>query len=1490
MSFLNVLKCPNQQLFDKQLVEIEKLFSISNMDSESLTSRIATFFENNIDYITNDKSLAFRLNTIGSKARGSPNQKLLISKLHHYVQQLLPAKNNEEIESSGSFLKEKAEDYIQSLADWINLMEIPLAPLNLPVEDLYKLIPRLTYLDLSHFDFTKYDLKKFKLNFVYGRPCFRLKTSDKDILFNVVTLCVVEGVYGTAKYIQYFGIEDKLHLFEIAKLCAERDGGATAMYINNFELENKTHLYEIAKLCAQKDIWATPQNIKNFGIEDKTHLYEIAKISAQQSGSRTAEKIKLYGIEDKTHLYEIAKLCAQHNGSETSRNINNFGIQDQIQLIEIAKLCAKQDVYYTVRNIKKFGIQDQTHLFEIAKIFAQRVCEDTLQFIIINCGIKDKTQLYEIVKLAAQENAKETSKNIKLLGIEDKLQLYEIAMLCAKQDATSTAYNINNFGIEDPDHLFEITKLCAKEAGYVIASNIKEIKIHDKTHLTEIAKLCAKRAGAATAQRIEDFGIEDKAELLEIAKMCAQESGHGTAEHIKKFKIEDQTQLFEIAKLCALRDGEGTTSYIKNFEIEDQAQLFEIAKLCAQQHGGGTAILIQNFGIKEQKQLIEIARLCALRNGGYTARYIKNFRIEDKIQLFEIAKLCAQEYGLGTARYIQKFDIEDKTQLFELAKLCAQENGGGTSENIANFGIQDKAQLFEIAKLCAQQDGGGTAAWLPNYGFDDKEKLFELAKLCASQHGGGTARSIKNFQIEDKKQLLEIAYLCAQQDGRGTAEYNKNFGIEDNMQLFEMTKLCAQQNGRGTAQYIYLLGIKDQQQLVEIAKLCAQQNGSGTAEYINNFGIQDPKIRWELFLECLNGDNTVLNTIQSFCPLPDVVGEQAILIAQLLFNLIKNGGEEKARREEFFIGIKRMIEGLSCSKENKEKWVQIADEISILAIHIQNETAPWLLKALFFCIQMTKENLNKVLETNLLLKLSELHEPRLRSLLTPGLFKINQSKSEVPKGTKGLPLIAIPFSQLEQLGVHPDKINKITRNLKQQQNKGNVLKNPVTIQSILHTIHLLATTPTLSKAQKILAIDKIFYNKDESLEENIHILLKRIAAVRVLMQMKDKEWPNTTKDPIVEFRNSFERLVPIKDFDGVVSDRYDELFAKSRNPYGLITYAAGLKTLNDPEAMECLAGYVSAVFKGKFQEARYDTSNNLHLKTISESHPEILNLWKQNSEKPLNISQDEESLKDFNPKEWVRTKLIADRHLGETKIPFIEDYFNASTDEGRAIVSKMLTVELQKETNELLKLQQACIALAEAKPDNFTPLLKEIKASLDERTEFACDVNGMLQVKKRSSDLKILITDDPIDLLLCGSDVPGSCQRLDGDPKLNKGLLGYLMDGKNRLLAIKDEKGKIVARCLLRILWDGEGPVIYRERIYVEMSGSKLKNALNQASIELAKELKVPLTSADAGNSYGKSLHALGGPAPYEYCDACNGIQKGPFTITNAKMIKEGEV
>lgn len=42
------------------------------------------------------------------------------------------------------------------------------------------------------------------------------------------------------------------------------------------------------------------------------------------------------------------------------------------------------------------------------------------------------------------------------------------------------------------------------------------------------------------------------------------------------------------------------------------------------------------------------------------------------------------------------------------------------------------------------------------------------------------------------------------------------------------------------------------------------------------------------------------------------------------------------------------------------------------------------------------------------------------------------------------------------------------------------------------------------------------------------------------------------------------------------------------------------------------------------------------------------------------------------------------------------------------------------------------------------------------------------------------------------------------------------MDGKNRLIAIKDETGRIMARVIFRVLWDTKEnkPVLLKERFY----------------------------------------------------------------------------
>ena len=99
--------------------------------------------------------------------------------------------------------------------------------------------------------------------------------------------------------------------------------------------------------------------------------------------------------------------------------------------------------------------------------------------------------------------------------------------------------------------------------------------------------------------------------------------------------------------------------------------------------------------------------------------------------------------------------------------------------------------------------------------------------------------------------------------------------------------------------------------------------------------------------------------------------------------------------------------------------------------------------------------------------------------------------------------------------------------------------------------------------------------------------------------------------------------------------------------------------------------------------------------------------------------------------------------------------------------------------------------------------------------------------KSLEDDSVILDSEDWQDLFFCGTEVQNSCQRLDGDGSYNQCLLGYMLDGKIRVLCVKDHKdGPIKARALMKIMLDPEGnPCIYLEKTYPQDSPFESKIA-----------------------------------------------------------------
>lgn len=134
----------------------------------------------------------------------------------------------------------------------------------------------------------------------------------------------------------------------------------------------------------------------------------------------------------------------------------------------------------------------------------------------------------------------------------------------------------------------------------------------------------------------------------------------------------------------------------------------------------------------------------------------------------------------------------------------------------------------------------------------------------------------------------------------------------------------------------------------------------------------------------------------------------------------------------------------------------------------------------------------------------------------------------------------------------------------------------------------------------------------------------------------------------------------------------------------------------------------------------------------------------------------------------------------------------------------------------------------------------------------------------------VVDTDDACDLFLCGTEVADSCQHVERDPDYSKCLMGYVLDGKIRMIAIKDADGRIIARSMIRLLCTEPDKkcALVIEKTYPDRVTPEQTDAINSMAIARSKSLGVPLLSVDGnGDDFEGEVVSLGGRA-YEYVDS----------------------
>ncbi len=1016
------------------------------------------------------------------------------------------------------------------------------------------------------------------------------------------------------------------------------------------------------------------------------------------------------------------------------------------------------------------------------------------------------------------------------------------------------------------------------------------------------------------------FGINDSDQIFEIVKANSIDNGYETAEEINNVGIINPNHLYEIAKNCVQTGSKycihNFKKFIDDFKITSNQQIFEILKLLAEKNARGTAFSFKDYSAYlDQDQTMQIAKICFRQIPAF--KMIHDFGITDQKQIFEIVKMLAYQKGADIASTIGQWGVKGENELFELAKICAQANlpslGKYVCELIGNFGLSEN-ESFHIFELCLQN----CSSEYQRFKYFDKWKNSKISfnnlkiSVDVERFKNLFTKEINPDEVSDfnfEQAKIDLLYYASE----------KFVG-----NLFDKIIEKIMENPDAYSKYQNILWLVNTMVIMNATKILHNTNSDPNLwlakqemlESIARFG--KPNLRFQLS-HCANAVASSENGRKAFEKLHSVQQNSnksqanlQNLLCLFFASLVTQGVDTNSKiftdkgnfRKE--IGKKS-----SCFfiKENS----QILIEMLILLVqdtHFSANEKESLLNRIISEIpkdmdiyHMTNEELQASYLRNVqsLVSIFEFKEAGQLKDTSKNLIQISEEilKAKFSCGNGNIENFASKYHQIFKESRNPFAI--------------------VTYAAKIHSLNDQEANACLgSYVTSTLEGPSAFREKRYDLTNNPHL-----QKINEFNPKLFKNWKSNL-DPILldelKFEeNSTPQIGPTaKDWmqEKLITDKHLDMETLKLKFLQRYLQESDMEKLLDIEKM--------------LLDAQIASLNNLKEINKTQESKLILSLKNSNNQiKSIDSKIFKESMKtnkdQFNEQK-KNLQLKFDKQLNQLKIqfPILSHLITGakSNDDILNIIEgcneiQALTLSV-KENISKFKLEVLCIQWIKgseilqssginlnynqikSSEDKLKKCLLEIheilKSSPFKNPEFANDIQSKINEKSVSmaiGNVVVVETDDPIDILLCGTEVDGSCQRVDGNADLNKGLLGYKMDGKIKILAIKSAegpRGKINARCLLRLLWDGGKPVLFMERFYpdnITAISPKHAQALIYMAQKKAELLGVPLlTLKGNGKDYGKPLMALGGPSPWEYCDGFSGMTKGKYEINRAEFVK----
>lgn len=860
---------------------------------------------------------------------------------------------------------------------------------------------------------------------------------------------------------------------------------------------------------------------------------------------------------------------------------------------------------------------------------------------------------------------------------------------------------------------------------------------------------------------------------------------------------------------------------------------------------------------KKRESIENVKKLCET-DARYVMLNIKSFNISSQDDLFEIAKLCIQFSPSSFPIYIQNFQIQEEKKRMELALLCINVGAITVLNSIKNFDIS--TYLIDVAKKLAEKCPARFSYSVSK--IQKEEDRIELAKIC-----------VKHAQTGDRGNLGSIL--------KNLIQFNINHHA-----VIEIVKMGAKKDVAATSKQLEFLKITEPNELIELAWFCARQDGYQTAANIANFKITDQILLKEIFKEC-----ALQAGMKMVPPLPSKFQNQ---FAENCWKLLIKNDLENAIKSLKDWG-NELFKDTSISK--------LCDNISkIENTRLKIEKLSLLVEALFLCdFCLSKDQLQMVKDEHLLSMIFDFPGPNLRlplfQILVVFLQLNNYSKTvsllkNIKKERDWMKLSRLLLGGLCSKGMSLEIAAKVIS----ETSTGSLFYKGENQKIFIEFLLWFGKDEHLTAAEKEKVFQHIFNDAEATLktkktapselDQAAEIAKKKIAfAIKLEQLSQQDEDLNFKLQTVGKIFNEF----PTKDLAGKLKNLFNEKlegFAK----------AGTVEELNS-EIKKFLEIFASKKNRKSWERTIQDNKPYTRLElevqilrnmgsvlAILQINPPALKSIEVNLQQTLEAS--------------VRSKLP----LGKVD-DFASKYLDHFKSSGQSLMTYFAQLATLEDDQAIKTLGNYVTAVLNG---TFEKVRNDISQNLHLKTineaqpkllklwQQPLEPKELIFNDKKGKPVKHTLIDssDPIDILLIGK-CGNTCQWVANAPQLSRGLLGYLMDGKNRFLILKDEEGEVVARCLLRLLWDGEKAVIYKEPSYpdtlsiehrnvlIEMSQAKAKNLDNTTLVVNAYDI-----FDDNVKLYEKNLMALGSSIPYEYSDATPGVEKwGIFTVKRSFLM-----